>query len=284
MFKENVGAEPAVFSFNESNLGINVLMSPEDHRDMLKRLGAHFKSLGLTTKLLVGDANEPRAVDYVNAALADPEAMKYVGMVSYHSWNGGTDEQLVGWRDHARRAGVPLIVAEAGTDPDAHQYRNIISERWYAVEEAENNLRCLTLSQPVSIMHWQLTPDYGMVSPGKNESDPIQPSRRWWQFKQLADLSPVKSAIFPARCDRSAITVAALGDARRGASVVHLSNVGAERKAIIVGLPAGEKQFRLYVTDAERDMKELDPLNADTGTVELTVPAQSFVTLVADTR
>ncbi|HMB95547.1 MAG TPA: hypothetical protein VKK61_05870, partial [Tepidisphaeraceae bacterium] len=82
MFKKVVGDEPQLFSFNESNLGINVLMSPTEHRDMIKLLGAHFASLGLRTKMLLGDANEPRAVDYVKAALADPEAMKYVGAVS----------------------------------------------------------------------------------------------------------------------------------------------------------------------------------------------------------
>ncbi|MBC8109302.1 MAG: hypothetical protein H7Z14_22150 [Anaerolineae bacterium] len=283
MFKEQVGAEPAMFSFNESNLGINVLMSPEEHRDMLKRLGAHFESLGLKTKMLLGDANEPRAVDYVNAALADPEAMKYVGMVSYHSWNGGTDEQLIGWRNHARRAGVPLIIAEAGTDPDAHQYRNIISEPWYAVEEAENNLRCLTLSQPASIMHWQLTPDYGMVSAGKNDGDPIQPSRRWWQFKQLADLSPATATIFATKCDQPAITVAALGETTSVASAVHFSNVGAERKARINGLPTGAK-FHCYVTDGDRNMKQSDELLTSNDAIELTLPAQSLVTLVAEKR
>ncbi|CAN5600838.1 hypothetical protein BH09PLA1_BH09PLA1_26430 [soil metagenome] len=281
VFKQQVGAEPAMFSFNESNLGINVLMSPDEHRDMLKRLGGHFESLGLKTKMLLGDANEPRAVDYVRPALADPEAMKYVGMVSYHSWNGGTDAELLAWRDHATRAGVPLVVAEAGTDPDAHQYRNILNEPWYAVEEAENYLRCLTLSQPASIMHWQLTPDYGMVSLGKHEGDRIQPSRRWWQFKQLADLSPANATIFASRCDRSAITVTALGKKETGAFVVHLSNVGATRKTLIQGLPTGVK-FHCYVTDIARDMQPSDELFTANDSIELTVPAQSLVTIVGE--
>jgi O-glycosyl hydrolase len=274
-FKQVVGTEPDFFSFNESNLGINVLMSAAEHRDAIKLLGARFAKLGLHTKMLLGDANEPRAVDYVKAALADPKAMQYVGAVSYHSWNGGTDEQLVGWHEHAMEAHLPLIVAEAGYDPDASHYRPQIDEPWYALEEVKLNLQCITLSQPEAILHWQFTPDYGLVTGGSSPADPIRTTQRWWQYKQLSELTPPGAAILPVTSDSPAIAVSALAATGQGVSVVHIANTGAEREAFISGLPSDLKEMRCWVTDHTRSMQPID----SGGTLEVTVPAQSFLTL-----
>ena len=38
--KRHYGVEPELFSFNESNIGVMVLMTPEEHRDIIKFLGA----------------------------------------------------------------------------------------------------------------------------------------------------------------------------------------------------------------------------------------------------
>ncbi len=283
-FKQAVGAEPELFSFNESNIGINVLLSPEEHRDAIKRLGAYFESLGLHTKLLLGDANEPRAVDYVVAALADADAMKYVGAVSYHSWNGGTTEQLVGWRDHAERAKVPLIIAEAGTDPEAHRYLAVLVEPWYAIDEVASYVRCMNLSRPTSILQWQLTPDYGLVQGGEAPDKPIVTSQRWWQFKQLDQLTPPDAAYLSTSSDHPEITAAALATAGEAISVIHLVNTGASRQIRITGLPAKPGSISVHITDARRRVKALDPILVSNGQTRVTVPSQSFVTLSIPTN
>ena len=45
--KERYGVEPALFSFNESDLGINVRQTPREHNELIKNLGAVFASKGL---------------------------------------------------------------------------------------------------------------------------------------------------------------------------------------------------------------------------------------------
>ena len=45
--KQNYGAEPDLFSFNEANIGVYVLFTPEEHKEALKSIGAHLKKLGL---------------------------------------------------------------------------------------------------------------------------------------------------------------------------------------------------------------------------------------------
>lgn len=294
-FKKVVGAEPELFSFNESNMGINVLLSPTEHRDAIKRLGAYFQSVGLKTKLLLGDANEPRPVEFPDATLADPEAMKYVGAISYHSWNGGTDAQLIGWHDRAARANLPLIIAEAGTDPDAYRYPLIFNEPWYAVDEAVMYLRSLTLSQPMAMLHWQLTPDYGFIRPttgpgGTPTTEPADAkaltmgtdmplSQRWQQYKQLDTLTPADAAVLPVTCDSAAITVAVLAAPGKSLSVIHLVNTGGARPVTIAGLPAAVTHLDCRVTDVGRGMQETDPVTVSNGTAQVNVPAQSLVTL-----
>ncbi|HEY7086483.1 MAG TPA: hypothetical protein VH518_00260 [Tepidisphaeraceae bacterium] len=277
-FKQVVGVEPELFSFNEPDLGINVRQSPEEHRDFIKLLGGRLAALSLRTKLLLGDAHEPRPVEYVDATLADPEAMKFVGAVSYHSWNGGTVEQLTGWGERARRANLPLFVAEAGTDPDAYHYPAIFDEPWYALDEAAMYLQCLSLSQPVSMLHWQLTPDYGFVRPAAT-GDSIRLTQRWCNYKQLSQLTPANASVLAVSSDNPNLTVAALAGADEAVSVVHIVNTGGARQIAISGLPGGLSSLRCHVSDSRRQMQELDPVAVSGGKATLNIPAQSFLTL-----
>ena len=48
--KEAYGVEPELFSFNESDLGINVRMTGQEHADFIKKLGAYLASKDVTTK------------------------------------------------------------------------------------------------------------------------------------------------------------------------------------------------------------------------------------------
>ena len=74
--KKNYGVEPAVFTFNESDLGINVLFTPQQHADLIKKLGPMLQAAGLQTKMLLGDACSPHPVHFIDAAMNDPECVK----------------------------------------------------------------------------------------------------------------------------------------------------------------------------------------------------------------
>ena len=82
--KENYGVEPELFSFNESDLGINIHQTAEEHATQIKKLGAYFAAKNLTTKMLLGDTSDATPTNFIKAAMADPEAMKYVGAISFH--------------------------------------------------------------------------------------------------------------------------------------------------------------------------------------------------------
>ena len=42
--------------------------------------------------MLLGDTGDAPPIDFINGAMADPDAVKYIGAVSFHSWHGGSDE------------------------------------------------------------------------------------------------------------------------------------------------------------------------------------------------
>jgi len=278
--KQNYGAEPVLFSFNESDMGINVLQSPEEHADAIKRLGPYFASRGLKTRMLLGDTGNPTGDKFIDVALADPEAAKYIGAVSFHSWNGGTIEQYTHFSQAARKLDVPLLVAEGGLDPSAHQYRAIFREPWFCLNEIAQYVEICRVAQPLSILHWQLTADYSILTGGAG-GQPLQPAQRFWQIKQLGMTAPASTAM-AITCDNPKVISCAYTD--HGACVLHIVNNGAARTATVSGLPGNTKEMRIFVTDARRGMQETGRVPVARGTVDLPVDAMSFTSLVAVTR
>jgi O-glycosyl hydrolase len=276
--KQNYGAEPALFSFNESDMGINVLQSPEEHDETIKRLGAYFAAHGLKTKMLLGDTGNPTGGRFIDVAAADPDAAKYIGAVSFHSWGGGTTEQYLRFSDAARRLNVPLLVCEGGLDAAAYQYRATFLEPWYCLDEIAQYVEICRVAQPLSILHWQLTDDYSILT-GGTDGKPLQPAQRFWQIKQLGMTAAGAKAV-PVTCDNSNVVSCAFED--HGTCVIHLVNNGPARTATVSGLPPEIKEVRVIVTDSHRGMQETGRVPVVQGKVELPLDAMSFTSLAGN--
>jgi hypothetical protein len=280
--KERYGVEAALFSFNESDLGIDVRQTPREHAELIKTLGAYFAAKGLATKLALGDTSDANPIDFIKPAMHDPEAVKYVGAVDFHSWRGCTDEILAQWRDAAREVDVPLVVAEGSTDAAAYRYPQIFTEQSFALYEINLYLRILSIAQPRSILQWQFTADYSVLAGGGifNDNGPLRPTRRFWNLKQLAS-TPPRSFSLPVACDKQPnLTCAAFGDIADGIYTVHIVNNGATRTATLTGLPPTVKQLRLWVTDAQRGMQESDRIPVTDGKAQFPLAATSYTTVI----
>jgi len=276
--KQRYGAEPILFSFNESDMGINVLQSPQEHAETIKRLGSYFASRGLKTRMLLGDTGNPTGDRFIDVARDDPEAAKYIGAVSFHSWNSGTIEQYTHFSDAARKLNVPLLVAEGGLDPSAHQYRAIFLEPWFCLNEISQYVEICRVAQPLSILHWQYTADYSILTGGRG-GQPLQPAQRFWEIKQLGMTTPDSLAV-PITCDNPKVISCAFAD--HGGYVVHLVNNGAARRAAVSGLPAGVKEMRVLMTDSRHGMQETGRVPVVEGTVQLPLDSMSFLSLVGN--
>jgi len=279
--RAHYGAEPRYFSFNESDLGIDVHQSPEDHDQAIKKLGAYFKSAGLKTKMLLGDTSDAVPVSFIQPALNDPEAFPYIGAISFHSWRGATDEQYQKWTDAAVKLGLPLFDAEGGNDAQASGYPNVFREPWYALDEAAEYVRIMRICHPEAILEWQLTQDYSVLTTGPDGA--LAPTQRFHNLKQF-NLAPPGSAWISAQSSDGLVLPAACLDPSLAVCTVHLVNNGASRPVTLAGLPAAITQMSVYVTDAKRGMEKIEPVSVRNGSAQFTLQGQTLTTLINDAK
>ena len=249
--KQEYGVEAWAYSFNESDLGIDVHHTPQEHADFIKGLGAYMASRGLATKLLLGDNSDATTYDFILPGMNDPEAHKYIAAVSFHSWRGCDNETLQKWSDAATKLNVPLIVGEGSTDAAGHRYPMIFAESTFALYEINLYTRIAAICQPASILQWQLTSDYSILWGGGvyGSDGPLRPTQRFWNIKQLAN-TPEKAFAMPIVCNKEEVNSASFGNKATGEYVVHMVNNGAARTATIKGLPSEAKEVKAYLTNA----------------------------------
>jgi len=281
--KNNYGAEPKLFSFNESDLGINVRITPQEHDDFIKGCGAYFAAHGIKTKMLLGDNSDATTYKFIDVAMDDPAARPYIGAISFHSWRGWDTPTVQKWADAASRLKLPLIVAEGSIDAAAWNYPDIFQEPTYALKEINLYTRLLAICQPLSILQWQLTSDYSPLIGGGifGNNEPLHPGQRFWNLKQLS-ITPKDLFAMPVTSGSSTVTCAALGDNSKGKYAVHLVNNGAERAMILTGLPARVKRLRIYTTSKTLAMKNGGIVKVLNGAAKFTAAAASYVTLITE--
>ncbi|MDF2433506.1 MAG: hypothetical protein JWP44_3137 [Mucilaginibacter sp.] len=279
--KNKYGTEIKLFSFNESDLGINIRLTAQDHDDFIKGCGAYFATRGLKTKMLLGDNSDATTYKFIYPAMNDAEAKPFIGAISFHSWRGFDKETLQHWADAATRLNLPLLVGEGSIDAAAYSYPDIFQEQTYALQEINLYTRLLAICQPLSILQWQLTSDYSPLIGGGifGNNEPLHPGQRFWNLKQLS-ITPKGLFAMPVTSDRANVSCAALGDNGRRVYAIHLVNNGTTRSATLTGLPAGVKQFAIYTTSKEVNMKQ-KVVKVDEGVLKFKLPGVSYITLIS---
>jgi hypothetical protein len=284
--RQQYGAEPDLFSFNEANIGVDVLLTPEEHRDMIKRLGAAFEKDGLKTRLLLGDATGPRNThDFALAAAQDPEAMKYVKAVGFHSWGGGTPEQYKAWGDLAEWLQLPLLVTELGVDAQA--YRGGAYDSFnYGLSEVRMYQELLLYARPQGTQQWEFTADYGTVRAQRRDDGGIDliPTSRFWLVKHFTDLTPHNSDALSVSSDNDKVLFTAFAQGQGSGRVytLHVANMAAGREVTIEGAP--DLPFRAVRTSESENFQELPPIRPQDGVLRFQIPARSLLTLTTMPR
>jgi len=278
--KKDYGVEADYFSFNESDLGIDVVFTAEEHRDFIKQFGQYMADKGLKTKLLLGDNSDATTFHFILPALNDPSAHKYIGAISFHSWRGCDDETLRRWADASRQINVPLIVGEGSTDAAAHQYPAIFNESTFALYEINLYTRLCALCQPLSILQWQLTSDYSLLwGDGIYRSEgPLRPTQRFFNLKQLS-MTPEDAFAVPVACNKENVNVAGFAKTATGEWALHVVNNGASCDASISGIPAATHEVIVYVTNSHSNA-EARLVKVVDGHLTIPMPAESFITII----
>lgn len=279
--KEQFQVDVRYFSFNESDLGINVRQTAQEHDELIKGLGAYLASRGLSTRVLLGDNSDATTWSFIGPAMNDPAARPYISMISFHSWRGFDTATLQKWADAATELHVPVIVGEGSIDAAAWNYPAIFQEPQYALKEISLYLRLMAVCQPLSILQWQLTSDYSLLAGGGifDDTSALHPTQRFYNLKQLA-MPPPGLFAMPISVSRPDIAAAALGDNKTQTYAVHIVNNGATRQVTLTGLPVGVKLLRRYTTSQTLGAREGTSVHVSGGQATFTVESQSFVTLL----
>jgi hypothetical protein len=279
--KEEYGVEIVMFSFNESDLGINIRQTGREHADLIKGLGKHFADRGLRTKLLLGDNSDATTYTFIDEAMNDVSTHPYIGAVSFHSWRGWDDATLTKWADAATKMNRPLLVGEGSIDAQAWGYPQIFEEPGYAIDEINLYVRLLNICQPASILQWQLTADYSPLAGGGifGNNSALHPTQRFWNLKQLA-ATPKGLKALGLQSDNSIISAAALGN--NGTYAIHLVNNGPARTVKIKGLPLSIASFQTTVTNENKQMAVEQAVPVAKGEASLKIEQRSYVTLTVE--
>lgn len=272
--KRQYGVEPDLFSFNESNIGINIGLTPESHARAIARIGGYLQKLGLKTKMLLGDTGSPRdTYKFVLEAASDPEALPFLGAVGFHSWGGATPEQYAVWGDVAEWLQLPLLVTEMGVDPSAY-YTGAYDSFQYGLREARMAQELLMYARPQGAQFWQFTDDYALARVAGDGM--VQATARFWLMKHFTDLTPPESDALAAASDEPDVLVTAFRN--QANYTVHILNLGAAREAVIGKLPEADWQV-VQTTEAAQFQPE-PVAHSEAGTLQVRLPARSLVTLV----
>jgi hypothetical protein len=283
--KTDYGIEIQLFSFNEIDYGVMVYQTPEEHAFYTKAIGKYFAARGLITKMMIGDtgAGTIRSNKIVLPAVDDPSIHEYIGAVAFHTWHGCTEADCKAWALSAQKLNVPLIVTEGGPNSAQHRYPMNFLEKFFQLSEIDLYLRVCKYAQPVSILEWQLTPDYSvLVGDGLyGDNGPLRPTQRFWNLKQLGS-TPEGSFAIPVEVDRPNITATAFADILNGLYSIHIVNNSATRKVTLSGIPESVKSLNIYVTDAKQGMEKVNTVKVTNGSVNFTIDNQSYTSLMTN--
>lgn len=280
--KQDYGVEATLFSFNETDCGVEVFQTPEEHAIFNKAIGKHLKDKGLSTKMLLGDTGHGTAVanQIVWPSINDPSIHNYLGAIAFHTYHGCNTTDLQAWAKSAEAINLPIMVTEGGTNSAAHRYPLVFLQPWFQLEEIDTYIRICNICQPSTIMEWQLTSDYSVLT-GKGlygDNGPLRPTQRFWNLKQLGN-TPGGSFWLPVSCDRPGISCAAAAHIAQNLWSIHLVNNGAARTITIEGIPDTVKTFDVYLTDALHGMQRMETVSVKNGKLQFVAGNQAFYSL-----
>ena len=279
--KEHFQSEPDYVSFNEPDYGAQIKFTPDEHRDAIKLLGAELKKRGLKARCLLGDVSNPRTpMSYLQPAISDADAMRFVGALSFHSWGGGTPAHYAAWSDLAASLKLPLFVAEAGVDPGAWKGKTYRSFD-YAVREMAHYQDIFEFARPQAVLYWEYTGDYALM-----EVDPKKPSERleterFALQKHWLRFIPAGSDALETSGGNAAVHLTAFRHktTEREHISLQVSNTQWPRKARIAGIPAHVKTLHVIQTTRGVHFKKQVDMTPVNGVVEIELPGQSLTAL-----
>jgi hypothetical protein len=277
--RDQYGAEPEAFALNEPDGGACILVPPSAYPAAMRALAAELQRAGVRTRLVLGDvANaHEEARGYLRPILADPALLRQAAWLSFHAWGGAAADEYAEWAALADRLRLPLVVAEAGVDPDWR--RAAVFRHDYAMQEMALYFALLNHARPQVVLLWEHSDDYPVL--GRDAGGHFVSTARWGMQRQWIRYTPRDSQAVA--CDVLAgerlDACAFAHGADRGGFTLHLGNRLGPRTCRIGRLPAALTALRAVQTTREQHAQPLGEVEPQRGELRLDLPAESLTTL-----
>jgi hypothetical protein len=239
--RDEYGVEVAYVSFNEANIGINVLLSPQEVIALIKLAGPRFSELGLVTKWLLGDCSSIQGcLDYLRPIWAEESIRPFLGPLAFHSWDSRqvSDQALEEIAAFAVQEGLEVICTEAGWDAALWQ-RSIEFPSWNNARQIGIVYsRVLKLTRASALYYWEMMGQDYSLNDGQN------PFPAMLMIRLFNDNLPPGSQILGTTPNGSNRYI--LAALTPNGIKVFLTNAATREALSLSGLPDGEYELTLY--------------------------------------
>jgi hypothetical protein len=273
------GVEPETFSFNEPDWGANVIFSAHEYRDALLAVEAALTKYGVRTRLLLGDlANARTGTSYLEPALAAPTLLRNAAALSFHAWGYAAPSDYAAWSELAKRLRLPLIVAEAGADPDWQ--RVDVQHYDYALRELALYQQLLANARPQVVLHWEYGDNHYAVLAHDKRQGWRHGERLAFQKQWIAYTPPGALLTACETADTELMATAfAMPSRTRRDWTLHIGNFGRQRALALVGLPRDVARLQSVTTSQGRLCVPRSGIRVRHGQADIILAGASFTTL-----
>lgn len=276
---------------NEPDGGDGTLIPPDLYLDVARKLGPRVAPYGVN---LNGPdtASASNALPYTDRLLADPDVLRWFGVISTHEYF--TEHALVELTERVRRVkpALPIYVTE------------YTSFRFGALDrgqEATNEIGHMLDSLQVyaslmnagadAALYWDAVDYYqaghsaitrwGLL---EGPSEAFAPRTRYYGFQQILPYVQAGSVIYPSELngpERLAVLAIGGGSRRPGdLTIAAINRTGPVQLTVTLdGL--SPQIFEIYVTDRDREFEHLGRARVQNGQLTVTIPARSVTTFSA---
>jgi hypothetical protein len=267
--RNEYGVEVPYISFNEANLGINVLLNSDDYIPLIQLAGQRFQELGLSTQWLLSDAsNMSGTTSYARAIYSEPAIHSYLGPLAFHSWDmTASDDSLVKIADFARENGLETWCTEGGWNASLWQHPEDFPTFRNALNQAIIYARVLKLTGATRLLYWEMMgKDYSM-------NDGSQPYPILSFMVELKRHFPPGAQIVSTGKDAQSVKYVA-AKTEDTFSVLIVNRNPEKENAVIEGLPAGS--YTLIRSDKDGMNKPVTSFEVNDQAIEFEIAPSSI--------
>jgi len=275
--KNKYGVEVDYFSFNESDGGWQMIMSPTETIAFFKLAGDRFQKAGLKTKFLWADVAQTRGtVEFATMIAADSTIWKYLGPLCFHSWwsENIPNREFERIANYAKAWNKPVWCSELGFDAMAWKVRGMDATWDYAFRFAKISHRMMKYAEVEVSMYWTWQNNYPIMSADTKTKYPsYYVTRHYTDF-----LNSGTQILHSTTSDPEILAICGINS--QGKNVVQIINLKNNKVTIEIDGVAGNLSKSVTTTQNENWKEGGIQLKTKNGNNETTLQPQSLNTLV----